>query len=45
MAGLRVAATAADPSQLGPWAGFGVLTAFVAAVLAGSFLVFRRRDV
>jgi ABC-type transport system involved in multi-copper enzyme maturation permease subunit len=45
LAGLRVATVVPDPSQLEPWAGFGVLTAFVAVVLAGSFLVFRRRDV
>jgi ABC-2 type transport system permease protein len=45
MAGLRVVTVMPDPSVLAPWAGFGVLAAFGAVVLAGAFLVFARRDV
>ena len=44
MAGLRVVTVARDPSVLAPWAGFGVLAAFGAVVLAAAFLVFARRD-
>jgi DNA-binding response OmpR family regulator len=36
---------AADDPVLAPWAGFGVLAAFGAVVLAAAFLVFGRRDV
>jgi hypothetical protein len=42
MAGLRVVP---DPLVLAPWAGFGVLAAFGAVVLAAAFLVFARGDV
>jgi hypothetical protein len=34
-----------DPGAFGPWTGYGVLLATVAAVLLAAFLVFRRRDV
>jgi len=45
MAGLRVVTVVPDPSVLAPWAGFGVLAAFGAVVLAAAFVVFGRRDV
>jgi ABC-2 type transport system permease protein len=44
MAGLRVVTVVPDLAVLGPWAGFGVLAAFGAVVLAASFVVFGRRD-
>ncbi|MFF5292161.1 ABC transporter permease [Paractinoplanes globisporus] len=45
MAGIRVVTTTPDPAVLGPWAGFAVLAAFGAIVLAASFAVFGRRDI
>jgi len=45
MAGLRVVTVRPDPAVLAPWAGFGVLAAFGAFVLAAAFLIFARRDV
>ncbi|SDS22141.1 hypothetical protein [Actinoplanes derwentensis] len=44
-AGLRVTATAHDPALLAPWAGFAVLAATTATLLAVAFLALHRRDV
>jgi ABC-2 type transport system permease protein len=44
-AGSRIMTTVPDPDLLGPWAGLGVLCAFVALMLAIAFALFRSRDV
>jgi ABC-2 type transport system permease protein len=43
-AGLAVTSVDPDPSALGPWAGLGVLCAWVAVVLALAAWRLRRRD-
>ncbi|MEW9528366.1 ABC transporter permease [Microbispora sp. NPDC049125] len=44
LAGLRITTTIDDPGDLSPWAGFGLFTAFVAAMLTLAYAVFRRTD-
>lgn len=44
MAGREVMAVHHDPHLLSPWAGFGLMCAAVAAVLAVAFVIFGRRD-
>jgi ABC-2 type transport system permease protein len=43
-AGSQVMSVQPDANLLSPWAGFGVLCAWVLATLAVAFAVFRRRD-
>ncbi|WP_406290144.1 ABC transporter permease [Embleya sp. NBC_00896] len=43
-AGSRIMAVRRDPDLLGPWAGYAMLCAFVAVILAFAFAVFRGRD-
>jgi ABC-2 type transport system permease protein len=44
LAGGRIMAVTPNPDALGPWAGFGVLAASVALLLAAAYAVFRLRD-
>ncbi|GAB3973551.1 ABC transporter permease subunit [Plantactinospora veratri] len=44
MAGREIMAVQHDPHLLPPWAGFGLMCAAVAAVLAVAFIIFGRRD-
>lgn len=43
-AGQRLAMVAHPAHMLGPWSGLAVMCAFVAAVLAGAFILLERRD-
>jgi ABC-2 type transport system permease protein len=44
-AGMRIIGVAPDPDALGPWAGFGVLCAYVVVTLAAAAVLLVRRDV
>lgn len=44
-AGSQIMAVHRDPDMFGPWAGYGMLCAWVALILAIAFAVFRTRDV
>lgn len=43
-AGAQVMAVVRDPAVLGPWAGYGVLLAFVVGLVGVAAVVLRRRD-
>ncbi|WLS43318.1 hypothetical protein Q3V37_18080 [Micromonospora profundi] len=43
-AGHQVTSVIQGPDSLAPWAGFGIMTLFVAATLAAAFLALDRRD-
>jgi hypothetical protein len=44
-AGMRIIGVAPDPDALAPWAGFGVLCAYVVVTLAAAAVLLVRRDV
>jgi hypothetical protein len=37
-------ALGSDPAPYGPWGGMGIMLLWVAAALAGGYLVLKRRD-
>ncbi|WP_431928404.1 ABC transporter permease subunit [Nonomuraea jabiensis] len=43
-AGLQITTTVQLPDRMPPWAGFGVMAAFTAALLLAAFALFRSRD-